>query len=136
VVLAVAFIAAAVIAVLVASRRRSATPAPDRTAAALADAAAGGRRALLGAGDPRAAIVAAYLTMEEHLSGNGFVLARSRTASEVLTGAARGGFVDPVAAAILVSLFERARFSRQPLTASDRDRALASLDALAARAVR
>ncbi len=136
VVLAVVLIILTVLLLLMASRHRRATPAAERTAVLLADAAEGGRRALLGARDPREAVVAAYLAMEQQLANNGFVLSRSRTASEVLTGAAGGGYVDGSAAAVLVRLFERARFSRHPLTAADRDRALAALDALAARAAR
>lgn len=136
IVLVVAVIALAVVVLLVASRRRPVTPAPDHTAALMADAAAGGRRALLAARDPREAVLAAYLSMESHLADNGFVLSPSRTADEVLVGAAGGGYVDASAAAILVRLFERARFSRRAMTASDRDRALTALDALAARAPR
>jgi hypothetical protein len=86
---------------------------------------------LSAATEPRAAILGAYLAMEEQLAEGGFVLSPARTASEVLHGAADGGQVDPHAAAVLVGLFERARFSSQPVTAADRVRALAALDVLA-----
>jgi hypothetical protein len=125
-----------VAALVVRSHRRRPAALADPTAGLLAQAAAGGRRALLAATDPRDAIVAAYLAMEDHLSENGFELTRSRTAGEVLTDAAGGGYVNREAGTVLVRLFERARFSAAPLTVGDRDHALAALDVLAARVLR
>lgn len=125
------------VALLLRSRRRRSEPVADVTpTTVLADAAAGGRRALLAAPDPRQAIIAAYLAMEQHLAEHGFLLARSRTAGEVLHDAAGHGYVNRDAGTVLVRLFERARFSAAPLTSADREHALTALGVLAARTPR
>jgi hypothetical protein len=119
------------VAVLLRSRRHGSEPVADLAAQTLlAEAAAGGRRALLAAPDPREAIIAAYLAMEQHLADHGFSLARSRTAAEVLRDAAGRGYINREAGTVLVRLFERARFSAAPLTTADRRHALVALDAL------
>jgi hypothetical protein len=129
-VLAVVLIAVVTGVLLLRARRSRAAPVRDDPRQAVKDAAAGGRRALLADPDPRRAIVAAYLALEDAMRDSGLRLAPSRTPNEVLQTAAAEGQVDPIAATVLVRLFERARFSTQPLTAADRDRALIALDAL------
>ncbi|MFI0942638.1 DUF4129 domain-containing protein [Streptomyces sp. NPDC021020] len=99
---------------------------------ALAEAVDSGRRALLGDGDPRAAVIACYAAMERSLAGSGVARRASDSPQDLLERAAGSGLLGGPHAADLTSLFREARYSTHPMDTTHRDRAAAALDAIAA----
>jgi hypothetical protein len=88
----------------------SATPEEVREAVLRA------RRALLSADDAGRAIIAAYAAMERSVAGHGVDRRPTQTPAEFLHEALDGGVLhDRAAATRLLRLFERARFSHEPL---------------------
>lgn len=78
--------------------------------------------------DPRRAILAAYATLERAFATQGVVRRPAETAAEHLTRTLGTLSVDHVELRELGRLYERARFSDEELSASDRDRARVILD--------
>ncbi|MFI0898285.1 DUF4129 domain-containing protein [Streptomyces sp. NPDC020983] len=107
------------------------THEPDEQEA-LADAVDSGRRALLGDGDPRAAVIACYAAMERSLAGSGVARRASDSPQDLLERAAGRGLLGGPHAADLTALFREARYSSHPMDTTHRDRAAAALDAIAA----
>ncbi|WP_052397109.1 DUF4129 domain-containing protein [Streptomyces sp. NRRL F-5123] len=99
---------------------------------ALAEAVDSGRRALLGDGDPRAAVIACYAAMERSLAGSGVARRASDSPQDLLERAAGSGLLGGPHAADLTALFREARYSTHPMDTTHRDRAAAALDAIAA----
>ncbi|MGW5352971.1 DUF4129 domain-containing protein [Streptomyces sp. NPDC004031] len=104
---------------------------PDEQGA-LAEAVDSGRRALLGDGDPRAAVIACYAAMERSLAGSGVARHASDSPQDLLERAAGRGLLGGPHAADLTGLFREARYSTHPMDTTHRDRAAAALDAIAA----
>jgi hypothetical protein len=77
--------------------------------------------------DPRAAILRAYVRMEQAFSDVEIVRARDETASEFLGRTTRRLPVSAGAAAALTERFEEVRYSTHQVTEADRAHALASL---------
>jgi hypothetical protein len=129
-------VAAVVLGVVVALRHRRPAPVlPPGEAvfdpAGLRAAVSSGRAALRELDDARAAIIACYVAMERSLARKGTARAVADTPDELLARATAEGIVHGAAASRLTKLFYEARFSRHPLTGSDRDRAARALDDLA-----
>jgi hypothetical protein len=129
-------VAAVVLGVVVALRHRRPAPVlPPGEAvfdpAGLRAAVTSGRAALRELDDARAAIIACYVAMERSLAKKGAARAAADTPDELLARATAEGIVHGAAAGRLTKLFYEARFSRHPLTGSDRERAARALDDLA-----
>lgn len=77
--------------------------------------------------DPRLAVLKAYAILEEALADNGTPRKRAETPREHLERAMVRLNVDTKPLLDLADLYERARFSEQPMTRRDRDRAAALL---------
>jgi Domain of unknown function (DUF4129) len=101
-------------------RPRPENPHRTRLAVLLASLAAG-REALgaLGAGEPRAAIIACYAAMERGFAAAGSAPVAADTPAEVLDRATRSGLVRPEPAQALTGLFRLARYSTFPMTSAD-----------------
>jgi hypothetical protein len=129
-------VAAVVLGVVVALRHRRAAPVlPPGEAVfdpvGLRAAVTSGREALRELDDARAAIIACYVAMERSLAKKGAARAAADTPDELLARATAEGIVHGAAASRLTRLFYEARFSRHPLTGTDRERAARALDELA-----
>jgi hypothetical protein len=99
--------------------------------AGLGEAVESGRRALWQTDDARAAIIACYVAMEQHLAGAGTGREVADTPDELLTRAAGRGLVRGAAAARLTALFYEARFSSHPMPQGRRGEAEQALAELA-----
>jgi hypothetical protein len=138
--LAVAVIVTAAAGLIVLSRstrpQRSLpkTPATPLTSSGerrhVGDLAALGTRALLSVDDPRAAVLACYVAMEDALAEVGAAPAPYDTSTEVLARGSRCGQVDAEAARTLTGLFQEARYSVHSVGEEHREAALAALDQL------
>jgi hypothetical protein len=138
-IIALVVIGLAVIAALVAIYRhwpslrlgRRAAPVISGTALtddeALAVAVDAGRDALLDESDPRAAVIACYLAMEESLRSAGVPRLPSDSPEELLERASEAALIGSTAAASLTTLFLEARFSTHPFSEAHRQRAMAAL---------
>lgn len=91
-----------------------------------------GRSALRTVNEPRAAIIACYLAMENSLAERGAARAVADTPDELLARATSSGVVRGPAAGRLTALFYEARFSSHPLDGGQRAAAERALDDLAA----
>ena len=80
--------------------------------------------------DPRRAVVACYLRLLEIAANYGPERNSSETPAEYLRRVLSFTATAAVPAASLTGLFERARYSRQPVTESMRSEAIASLSSL------
>lgn len=141
----VLLVVAAVARLVGARRTRHAPEDPgadeEPVAAALTAAVDAAEERLLGPGDARAAIVAAYAAMAASISAGlarrGGAARPSDTPTELLARAVSAGLVRPGPAADLTGLFREARFSRHPMGEAERraaERALAGVrDELAVR---
>jgi len=136
--LVAALLLATIVAVTVWALRASRRPpSPEPSAPAeeygevLEEALEGGRRALLALDDPRAAIIACYVAMEQSLAKAGTARLSAETPDELLAKAGRTLLVSAAAARRLTSLFYEARFSTHPLSASHRAGAVSALAELA-----
>lgn len=83
--------------------------------------------AALGHGQPRNAIVACWLRLEEAVAGAGLPRRPSETSAEFTTRVLAGLSVDAGAIHELARLYRVARFSTHDLGETDRDRAVAAL---------
>lgn len=97
----------------------------------LAQAVDSGRRALTGATDARAAVIACYAAMEESLAESGVTRRASDSPQDLLERAVADGLPAETAAAALTALFREARYSTHPMDARHRDRAAAALAEIA-----
>lgn len=88
------------------------------------------RTALLQTGDPRNAIVAAWLDLETAAASSGLPRDPSETSSEYTSRVIGVWRVDPDRLADLAQLYREARFSLHPLGETERRRALADLQVL------
>lgn len=91
---------------------------------------AGNRMALLEAGEPRNAIVAAWLDLETSAAATGLARLPAETSSEYTTRVIGHWDVDPLRLGDLAALYREARFSTHPLTEAHRRRAIDDLVAL------
>lgn len=90
----------------------------------------GARRALLETGEPRNAIVAAWLDLEESARATGLPRHPSETSTEYTERVLGTWSVDALAITGLAQLYREARFSHHELGEPERQRALAALDVL------
>lgn len=88
------------------------------------------RRALLAEGEPRNAIVATWLDLEESTTASGLTRRPAETPGEYVSRVLRTWDVDVRALADLADLYREARFSAHPIGTEQRDRALRDLDRL------
>lgn len=86
------------------------------------------RRALLGEGEPRNAIVATWLDLEESLGASGVARRPAETPREYASRVMATWDVDVRALADLADLYREARFSSHAMGSEQRDRALRDLD--------
>jgi hypothetical protein len=80
--------------------------------------------------DDRVAIIRCYAAMQTNLERAGLGHSAVRTPAELLSEAAGRGLVAVEPASALTELFERARFSSDPLDATDRQIASRALTRL------
>lgn len=109
--------------------RRTGEPddAPPRPRHPLAAAVGAGQEALDRADDPRAAVIACYVAMEDALSRSGATPRDADTPAEVLDRAASAGLVRSGAATTLTRLFREARYSLHPMGEEHRRSARSAL---------
>jgi hypothetical protein len=88
------------------------------------------RVALLEAGEPRNAIVAAWLSLETSAAATGLPRDPAETSTEYTTRVLHTWDVDPRSLADLAALYREARFSRHPLGEDHRRRAIRDLTSL------
>ncbi len=96
----------------------------------LTGAAAQARRELLARGEPRNAVVACWVDLEESAAATGLPRRPAETSTEYLARVLATWQVDPAALTDLAALFREARFSDHPVGEPHRARALADLDRL------
>jgi hypothetical protein len=89
--------------------------------------------ALAAASDPREAVIAAYVAMQETLAGHGVARAASEAPREYLRRVLASSSATGREARTLTGLFEEARFSEHPISERVRRRALAALSSLQTR---
>ncbi|MFE5813028.1 DUF4129 domain-containing protein [Streptomyces sp. NPDC056479] len=90
-----------------------------------------GRRALVDAGDPRAAVIACYAAMEDALAASGVRRRASDSPADLLTRAVDAGLAPTPAAPRLTALFREARYSSHPMDAAHREAAAEALETIA-----
>ena len=116
------------VGVLLALSWRHRTPAAtDDEVDIAADVAAAGLESLESIADPRQAVIAAYARMEAELARAGIARADSQTSREYVAGVLEARAADAAPLRRLGALYERARFSRFPVTEVDREQAIAAL---------
>jgi hypothetical protein len=131
-VLAVVLVAIVVTAVVLLRRRADAHQSQsERSAAGAAVEAAIG--ALDTSSDPRSAVIAAYVAMEQTLGAHGVVRSRTEAPREYLQRVLVTTAETEREARTLTGLFEEARFSSHPIPERRRELALSALSALRAR---
>lgn len=79
-------------------------------------------------GDPRNAVVACWVALEDGVSRAGLERSPAETSVDLATRVLTRWQVDPTAVAALAELYREARFSRHPVTEQQRDQAVAILD--------
>lgn len=79
-------------------------------------------------GDPRNAVVACWVALEDGVSRAGLERSPAETSLDLATRVLTRWQVDPTAVAELAELYREARFSRHPVTEQQRDQAVAILD--------
>lgn len=79
------------------------------------------------AGEPRNAVVACWVALEEGLARAGLAPAPSETSLDLTLRVLQRWEVDPQTLSDLAALYREARFSRHPITAAQRDEAVAAL---------
>lgn len=84
----------------------------------------------LAEGDPRNAVVACWVALEEAVHRSGLDEDRSRTAAELTTTVLRRWQVDPAAIRSLSAAYREARFSRHAVTEEQRVAAVDALEAI------
>lgn len=93
----------------------------------LAATSPGARRVALAEGDPRNAVVACWVALEDAVQQSGMARRPSETAAELAARVLRTWRVPEGTVLELLDLYREARFSRHPVTAAQRDRALSAL---------
>jgi hypothetical protein len=93
-------------------------------------AAARSQLALLAEGEPRNAIVAAWLSLETAAAATGLPREPAETSTEYTTRVLHTWDIDPRSLADLAALYREARFSRHTLTEEHRRRAMRDLTTL------
>lgn len=78
--------------------------------------------------DPRSAVLNAYVELEHGLAAEGIARGSSETPAEHVHRALKSVTVDHEAVDSLSALYEQARFSTTPITASDQQAAIEALD--------
>jgi len=126
---------------LVLRRRRRPEPEPEPeppeapTSEQVRAAMAASRAALITGDDPRAAVIACWLTLEDLAARGGIARETSDTATDLVARMLGGTELTEPATRALRALAERyrsARYAPAPVTEADRDAARAALDRLAA----
>lgn len=84
----------------------------------------------LSEGDPRNGVVACWVALEDAVQRSGLERNDSETAAELTTRVLRRWEVDEEAIVSLSEAYREARFSRHPVTDSQRDRAVAALETI------
>lgn len=84
----------------------------------------------LAEGDPRNAVVACWVALEEAVHRSGLAEDRSRTAAELTTSVLHRWQVDPAAIRSLSEAYREARFSRHEVTEAQRRAAVDALEAI------
>jgi hypothetical protein len=131
----VAVAVAVVLTLMLLTRRKRLAAAPRNRGnrlAALAEGLAAGSAALTANTEPRGAIIACYAAMERGFAAAGSAPAVADTPAEVLARATGAGIVRPGPAEALLTLFRRARYSTEPMTATDAHAAAEALTQLRA----
>ncbi|WP_405594438.1 DUF4129 domain-containing protein [Streptomyces sp. NBC_01092] len=103
----------------------------DEDAHLLLSAVHSGRRALVDAGDARAAVIACYAAMEDALAASGVQRRASDSPADLLTRAVDAGLAPTAAAPRLTALFREARYSSHPMDATHREAAAEALETIA-----
>lgn len=85
-----------------------------------------------GVNDPREAVIAAYVAMQETLAARGVPRLAAEAPREYLQRVLRASDASEAEAKTLTGLFEEARFSTHPISGGIRERALAALRAVRA----
>ncbi len=117
-------------------RERASTPppdprdAPDELAELLAATSVSQERAEVFGGEPRNAVVACWVALEDGLAAAGLTPAASETSLDLSSRVLDRWEVPPGALADLAVLYREARFSRHPITDTQRDQAVAALAAI------
>lgn len=78
-------------------------------------------------GDPRNAVVACWVALEDGVARAGLERSPAETSLDLATRVLARWQVDPEATATLAGLYREARFSRHPVTEQERDRAVSAL---------
>lgn len=86
------------------------------------------RAAALAEGDPRNAVVACWVALEDGVTRAGLERSPAETSVDLARRVLGTWQVDPAAVTELADLYREARFSRHPVTEHQRTRALASLE--------
>ncbi len=94
----------------------------------LVEATAAGPAGVRAQGDPRNAVVACWVALEDGVSRAGLEPSPAETSVDLATRVLARWRVDPVAVTALADLYREARFSRHPVTEQQRDEAVAILD--------
>lgn len=79
------------------------------------------------AGEPRNAVVACWVALEDGLTASGVVPERSETSLDLTVRVLTRWEVDPATLSTLAELYREARFSRHPITTAQRDAAVGAL---------
>lgn len=115
---------------LVLLRARKASVRPESAETARGRAIGAAITALDAAGDPRQAVIAAYVAMQQTYSAHGVVRGRAESAREYLGRLLVASRATQAEATRLTGLFEEARFSTHPMTQRMREVALGTLTSL------
>lgn len=107
----------------------SVTPLPEVPERLVGEAARERRELLLG-GEPRNAVVACWVDLEDSAAGSGLPRQRAETPTEYVARVLATWQVDEPAIADLAALYREARFSDHTMTEEHRARALVDLDRL------
>lgn len=95
---------------------------------ALVEATATDPARLRTAGEPRNAVVACWVALEDGVARAGLERSPAETSVDLTTRVLARWQVDPQATATLAALYREARFSRHPVTEQERDQAVAALE--------
>ncbi len=79
-------------------------------------------------GEPRNAVVACWVALEDGLAASGVVPERSETSLDLTVRVLTRWDVDPATLNVLAELYREARFSRHPITTAQRDAAVRALN--------
>jgi hypothetical protein len=120
-------IAAAILAALLATRRRPQPSSETRERARAAEIVRRSIDEIRRDPDPRHAVISAYVRMEQELGDEGWPRRPSLTPFEYAEGALTRLMLPPEPTRSLTELFEIARFGRRPIDDSMKERAIGAL---------